>query len=91
MPRVGDLVQTTAGTWITKPPTRCPHGHPLGPGQVLVGHVACQGHGGGGHTIWHCLTCPQGEPPVYGPPLASHCTVLHGPAPVRISTLPSVP
>ena len=25
-------------------------GHPLGPNEVLVGHVACLGHGGGGHT-----------------------------------------
>jgi hypothetical protein len=28
---------------------RCPNGHPIGPNQVLVGHVACLGHGGGGH------------------------------------------
>jgi hypothetical protein len=25
-----ELVQTTAGTWITHPPTRCPNGHTLG-------------------------------------------------------------
>jgi hypothetical protein len=50
MARVGERVQTTAGTWITKPPSRCAHGHPLGPGQVLVGHIACMGHGGGGLT-----------------------------------------
>jgi hypothetical protein len=49
---LGELVQTTAGTWITKPPTRCPNGHQLGPNQVLVGHVACLGHGGG-HTTGH--------------------------------------
>ena len=30
----GDLVQTTAGKWITHPPTRCPNGHTLGPGEV---------------------------------------------------------
>jgi len=30
-------VQTTDGKWITRPPTRCPNGHPLGPNQVLVG------------------------------------------------------
>jgi len=34
---LGDLAQTTAGTWIAHPPTRCPNGHPLGPGEVLVG------------------------------------------------------
>jgi len=51
---LGELVQTTDGKWITHPPTRCPNGHALGPNQVLVGHVACLGHGGGGHTSWHC-------------------------------------
>src|SRR5262245_52919786 len=45
---LGDLVQTTDGKWITHPPTRCPNGHSLGPNQVLVGHVACLGHCGGG-------------------------------------------
>ena len=44
---LGQLVPTTAGKWITQPPTRCPNGHKLGPGQVLVGHQACLGHGGG--------------------------------------------
>src|SRR3954451_15637173 len=66
----GDLVQTTAGKWITPPPPRCPNGHTLGANQVLVGHVACLGHGGGGHTTWTCQTCDQ---TVYGPPLNSHC------------------
>ena len=46
---LGELVQTTAGKWITHPPTRCPNGHNLGPGEVLVGYEACLGHGGG-HT-----------------------------------------
>jgi hypothetical protein len=54
---LGDLGQTTAGKWITRPPARCPNGHTLGPVQVLVGHIACLGHGGGGHTGWHCRTC----------------------------------
>jgi hypothetical protein len=66
------------------PPTRCAHGHELGPRQVLVGHVACGGHGSG-HTIWHCLACPRDEPPTYGPLLGSHCSVLNGPASVRIT------
>ena len=30
---LGELVQTTAGKWITHPPTRCPNGHQLGPGR----------------------------------------------------------
>jgi hypothetical protein len=79
---LGELVQTTAGKWITHPPSRCPNGHPLGPNQVLVGHVACLGHGGGGHTTWHCRTC---DAVVYGPPMNTHCTALAGPASVRIS------
>jgi hypothetical protein len=41
---------------------RCPNGHQLGAGQVLVGHQACLGHGGG-HTTWTCRTCDQ---TVYG-------------------------
>ena len=49
--------------------------------QVLVGHQACLGHGGG-HTTWTCRTCDQ---TVYGPPLNTHCTALDGPATVRIS------
>jgi hypothetical protein len=83
MPTVGELVQTTAGKWITHPPTRCPNGHVLGPNQVLVGHVVCLGHGGGGHTSWHCRTC---DAVVYGPPMNTHCAALEGPAAVRIST-----
>ena len=55
---LGELLQTTAGKWITHPPTHCPNGHRLGPGQVLVGHQACLGHGGG-HTTWTCRTCDQ--------------------------------
>jgi hypothetical protein len=79
----GELVRTIDGKWITRPPSRCPNGHLLGPHQVLVGHVACLGHGGGGHTSWHCRTC---EAVVYGPPLNTHCSALEGPAVVRIST-----
>ena len=83
-----ELVQTTDGKWIIRPPTRCPNGHRLGANQVLVGHVACLGHGGGGHTSWHCRTC---DAVVYGPPLAKHCTALEGPAAVRISTSQASP
>jgi hypothetical protein len=42
---LGGLVRTTAGKWITRPPSRCSNVHALGPNQVLVGHVACLGHG----------------------------------------------
>jgi hypothetical protein len=81
-PMIGDLVQTTAGTWIVRAPTHCPIDHRLGPNRVLVGHTACGGHGGG-HLTWTCRTCDQ---TVYGLPLGPHCTVLDGPAAVRIST-----
>jgi hypothetical protein len=30
----------TNGTWITKPPSRCPNGHGLGSNQVLVERVS---------------------------------------------------
>jgi hypothetical protein len=71
---LGELVQATAGKWITHPPTRCPNGHRHGPGDVLVSHQACLGHGGG-HTTWTCRTCDQ---MVYGPPVNTHCTCLDG-------------
>ena len=32
---LGELVQTTAGKWLTHPPTRCPNGHTLVTGEVL--------------------------------------------------------
>jgi hypothetical protein len=48
---LGEVVQTTAGKWITHPLTRCPNGHTLGPGEVLVGHQACLGPGGGHTTV----------------------------------------
>jgi hypothetical protein len=78
---IGDLVRSTTGQWIIRPPTRCPNGHRLGAGQVLVGHEACLGHGSG-HYTWTCRTC---DATVYGPPRGEHCTALDGPAAVRIS------
>ena len=51
----------------------------IGPGDVLVGHRACLGHGGG-HTTWTCRTYDQ---TVYGPPLNTHCTRLERAATVR--------
>ena len=78
---VGDLVQTRDGRWVVEPPPHCPNGHRLGPKQVLVGHTACRGHGGG-HLTWTCRACNQ---TMYGLPLGKHCTVVSGPAEVRIS------
>jgi hypothetical protein len=41
MAAVGELVRSTTGDWIARPPLRCPRGHPLQPGRVLVGSIAC--------------------------------------------------
>jgi hypothetical protein len=71
---LGELVQTTAGKSITHPPTRCPNGHTLRPGEVLVGHQACLGHGGG-HTTWTCGACDQ---TVKGAPLNTHARCWTG-------------
>lgn len=79
----GDSVRTASGKWTTHSLITCPNGHSLGPNQILVGHVACLGHGGGGHASWHCRAC---DAVVYGPPLNKHCAALKGPASVRIST-----
>ncbi|MCH9731727.1 MAG: hypothetical protein K0U84_18955 [Actinomycetia bacterium] len=52
MPAIGDLVPASSGKWTVTAPTHCEAGHPLGPEQVLVGHLAflpC-----GGHTTWTC-------------------------------------
>lgn len=47
---VGDLLKIR-GNWTTLAPTRCPQGHELDSGKVLVGHMACHGHEGGAHTL----------------------------------------
>jgi hypothetical protein len=71
---VGELVRSTDGAWMTRPPDRCPHGHPLGPGRVLVGHQPCGCEMRGGHTTWTC----QCGATVYGPPMAPGCQPLAG-------------
>ena len=69
MPAVGDLVQSTTKRWIT----HCPNGHRLG--QVLVGHHACLGHGGG-HATWTAAHAtrrvrPAAQDPLHLPRRAS--------------------
>ena len=51
MPAVGELVRSTSGQRMVKPPLRCPRGHPLRPGRMLVGTVACSC---GRHLTWRC-------------------------------------
>lgn len=59
---------------MTYPPQRCPNDHPLGPGQVTVGHLGCSCPGG--HTTWTCAICGQ---TLYAPELSAHCRTLNGP------------
>jgi hypothetical protein len=55
---LGDLVRTTAGKWITHPPTRCPNGHRSGRTKSSSGmSSACLGHGGDGQTS--ATLCPE--------------------------------
>ena len=74
MPEIGQLVPCTTGGWMTYPPQRCPNNHPLGPGQVTVGHLGCSCPGG--HITWACAVCDQ---TLYAPPLSAHCRILNGP------------
>src|ERR1700744_1925595 len=74
MPAVGELVRCTDGSWMTRPPQSCPHGHRSRPGAMLVGHQPCSTCRGG-HTTWTCLDCGG---VVYGPPLTAGCRILVG-------------
>jgi hypothetical protein len=79
MSAVGELVRCTDGSWMTRSPQSCPHGHLFRPGAMLVGHQPC-GTCRGGHTTWTCLECGG---VVYGPPLTAGCRILVGAAAVR--------
>jgi hypothetical protein len=48
---VGELVQSTTGQWIARPPQHCPRGHLLRSGRFLVGSIACSC---GRHLRWRC-------------------------------------
>jgi hypothetical protein len=45
---------------MVRPPLRCPRGHPLRPGRMLVGSIACSC---GRHLTWRC----ECEAVTYGP------------------------
>jgi hypothetical protein len=76
MAAVGELVRSTSGQWMDRPPLRCPRGHALRPGRMLVGSVACLS---GRHLTWRC----ECGTVTYGPALAEGCSLLDGPARVR--------
>jgi hypothetical protein len=71
MPAVGALVRCTDGSWMTRPPQRCPAGHRLEPGRMLVGHQPCSTCAVD-VTTW---TCPECGAVVYGPSLNAGCRV----------------
>jgi hypothetical protein len=78
MPAVGDLVLSTNGSVMVRPPLRCGNGHPITPGHVLVGSTPCA-CGERRHLTWLCDCGSM----TYGPALWLDCSVLHGPARVR--------
>jgi hypothetical protein len=59
------------------PPQRRQHGHRLGPGRMLVGHMPCAGSCHGGHMTWQCL---QGEAVTFAPGVGAGCRLLNGAA-----------
>jgi hypothetical protein len=52
MNEVGDLVLSTDGAWMVRPPERCGNGHPVTPGRVLVGTAVCRCQDR--HVTWEC-------------------------------------
>jgi hypothetical protein len=74
---VGDLVLSTGGEWMVRPPERCGNGHPITPGHVLVGTAVCSCQDR--HLTWMC-DCGS---TVYGATLGPDCNVMNGPARVR--------
>jgi len=78
MHEVGELVLSTGGAWMVRPPQRCPNGHPITPGRVLVGSIACA-CGERRHLTWLC-GCGS---VTYGPALGPDCTMLNAPARIR--------
>jgi hypothetical protein len=75
---VGRLVLSTGGQWMVRPPQQCRNGHPLTPGRVLVGTMACS-CGERRHLTW---LCDCGDM-TYGPALGVSCSILNGPALIR--------
>lgn len=80
---VGELVQTTDGKWIARPPTHCPSGHQLGPDQSSLATSRALA------TVVAGIRAGIAElaiPVAYGPPVNTRWTGMDGRAAVRIST-----
>jgi hypothetical protein len=77
MYEVGELVLSTDGAVMVRPPERCANGHPLA-GRCIVGTLPCSC--GDRHLTWCCDVC---EHTTYGPALGLDCSVMNGPARVR--------
>ena len=77
MPAIGELVRSTTGQWMVKPPLHCPRGHRLRPGHTLVGSIACSC---GRHLMWRC----ECGAITYGPALGELTGVAIAPAIVVI-------
>jgi hypothetical protein len=73
---VGELGRCANGQWIVRPPLRCPSGHLLRAGRMLVGSIASAC---GRHLTWRC----ECGAVTYGPALAEGCSLLDGPARMR--------
>jgi hypothetical protein len=76
MAGVGELVQSTTGEWMVRPPQHCLAGHRLPPGRMLVGNIACSFCGR------HTPAATAAWSPT-GPNLGDGCSLLDGPARVH--------
>jgi hypothetical protein len=74
---VGDLVLSTSGQWMVRPPQRCGNGHRLA-GHCIVGTLPCRCQDR--HLTWCCDRCGH---ITYGPALGPDCSVINGPARIR--------
>jgi hypothetical protein len=74
---VGDLVLSTEGSWMVRPPEFCANRHRLA-GNCIVSSQPCRCQDR--HVSWSCNSCGH---VTYGPMLGPACNLLDGPAWVR--------
>jgi hypothetical protein len=77
MDEVGELVVSTDGAVMVRPPERCANGHLLA-GRCIVGALPCSCQDR--HMTWRCNVCAD---VTFGPALGPDCSVMNGPARVR--------